>query len=112
MPDLDESEAAIPDSAPSQKSVKGQDDIIVCIGNDLADKIIDENGKIITKDYQIQGKANANAKSFFPSGGPTQSSWLDLRDIYGNGLSGFAPGTVSRLVEIGIIDLSTAVSRG
>ena len=112
MPQLQEGDVAIASSSPSQTSTKGQDDIIVCIDNNLADAILDENGKIITKDSEIQGKPSANAKSFFPSGGPTQSSWVDLRDIYGNGLSGFIPGTISRLIEVGIIDLSSAISKG
>lgn len=109
--DLQGSDVAIPSSNSSQStSTLGQDDIIVCLNNELADQILDENNKIVTRDFEFEGSTNENAKSYFPSGGPVQSSWLDLRDIYGNGLSGFTRGTVSRLVEIGIIDLGNIVN--
>ena len=50
------------------------------------------------------------SKRLFPSGGMSQSTWSDLRILLDNNLSGFVP-IVSRVAEIGIIDLNKVVKK-
>lgn len=89
------------------------EDVLVCMNNKLADKILDSEGRIVDSKNNLQiGNLKSDNNSIFPSGGPTQTSWLDLRDLYGYGLSSFGKNSVSRLVEIGIIDLSNVINRG
>jgi len=85
-------------------------DIIICLDSNLADQLLDENGNIKNPDSTIKiGNASTSAKALFPSGGPCQSTWLDLRDLFGFGLSTWRDGSVSDLVEVGIIDISRAL---
>jgi hypothetical protein len=89
------------------------EDVLVCMNNKLADKILDSEGKIVDSQNNLQiGNLKSDNNSIFPSGGPTQTSWLDLRDLYGYALSSFGRNSVSRLVEVGIIDLSNVINRG
>jgi len=89
------------------------EDLIVCLNNKLADIILDADGKIKNKNQEFSlGSANADAKSLLPAGGPHQTTWLDLRDLYGFAISGLGRNSVARIVEVGVIDLTKAIKRG
>ena len=105
---------AVARSCPDQnENATSSDDLIVCLNNKMADVILDADGRIKNKNQEITvGNASANAQSLFPAGGPHQTTWLDLRDIYGFGVSGFGKGSTARLVEIGVLDLSKAFKKG
>ena len=88
-------------------------DLIVCLDSNLADTILDQNGNIKNNDSTFKiGESKVSAKSIFPSDGPRQSTWLDIRDLYGFAVSSWQKGAVSDLVEIGIIDISSLKVKG
>ena len=95
------------------------DDEIICLNNELADVILDNDGTLINNKDQLMpkdqsestGKLSNVGKRLFPSGGPSQETWSDLRTIFGNNIFGFAPNTVARIVEVGIIDLTKVVKK-
>jgi len=95
----------------NNKSAKS--DLIVCLDSNLADTILDQNGNIKNNDSTFKiGESKVSAKSIFPSDGPRQSTWLDIRDLYGFAVSSWQKGAVSDLVEIGIIDISSLKVKG
>ena len=94
-------------------------DEIICLNNELADVILDNDGVLVNDKDQLMpgdqsqsvGKLSDVGKRLFPSGGPSQESWSDLRTLFGNVGLGFLPNTVSRIVEVGIIDLTKVVKK-
>lgn len=95
------------------------DDEIICLNNELADVLLDNDGTLINNKDQLipgdksesVGKLSSVGKRLFPSGGPSQQTWSDLRTIFGDVGLGFLPNTVARIVEVGIIDLTKVVKK-